>query len=542
MKKVVELYNGILPAFGLTVDETSKIFIGGGELDKQAALQIDGKNIYLPTEEFLKDSTYRDQIAFHPLIENVLKTPSQMLHILQQALTTRMYITGTFIIQALLGACAKQKKGEEISSPKLLKYVSGNESADEKTLQFFKDLMRMMEQDKSKKLFSVYLKFGGKLDGEEVSRMCSIASPLLDALERSHALGSAKSGPASVWGVEAPRKKDVELLINVIKSAFPRLEEKGYTKGTVNKIAPYCACLFESTLALNEDVLEITKALAKQEPVSSLIAYLLVDLNPLMEMLATVDEWDIYRNTIMKTAYNEGEKWNSEASKGGSAAVPDYQVVKESADTPATQQVATQPAITKTIIANQVKRVPGSRQPLVTLPEEEQGPLSRTRPSRYDDERDERRGFERGNYHGKQSRFEDREERSGGRGYDRGRRVDPRDMTLRELEDRERDLKADIIDIERHGNSTERAEIRYLEDDLLDIRKEIDYRTRDDRDRDDRGRGRSYDDRRPASRESNRRYGNQGSNRPVPRVMENQRRGRGREDDRGGRRRFEDRY
>lgn len=531
MKKIVALYSGILPAFGLYVDETNKIHTGGGELGKQRALEIDGKNIYLPTEEFLKDSTFRDQIAFHPLIENVLKTPSQVLHILQQALTTRMYISGAFVIEALLGACVKQKKGEEISSPKLLKYLSGNENADDKTLLFFKNLIKMMEEDKSKKLFSVYLKFGGKWEGEEVSRICSVTSPLLDALERAHALSTAKSGPASVWGVEAPRKKDIELLINVIKSAFPKLEDKGYTRGTVNKIAPYCACLFETALLFNEDVLEITKALAKQEPVTSLITYLLVDLNPLQELISTTDEWDVYRNTIMKTAYNEGEKWNSEANKGGSAAVPDYQVVKETADRPIEQPP--QPAITKAIIANQVKRVPGTRQALVTLPEEEQGPLTRKRLSRFDG-REERRGFEREDYHGRTSRFGDREERRG-RGYDR--RIDPRDMADRELEERERQLKNEIIDIDRHGTSSERAEIRYLEDDLADIRKEIDYRFRDSRDRDDRSR-RSYDDR---DRRDDRRYGQQRSNRPVPRVMENQRRGRGRDDDRG-RRRFADRY
>lgn len=541
MKKVVALYQGILPAFGLTVDEKNQIFVGGGELGNRRAVEIDGKFVYLPTEEFLKDSAFRDQIAFHPLIENVLKTPSQMLHLLQQALTSRLFAAGTIVIESLLRTCAKQKKGEEISSPKLLKYLSGNEQADEKTLHFFKDLIKMMEEDKSKKLFSVYLKFGGKLNGKEVSRQCSITSPLLDALERVHAIGTAKSGPATVWGVEAPRKKDVELLINVIKSAFPKLEEKGYTRGSVSKIAPYCEALFDATMAINEDVIEISKALAKQDPAAEVITYLLVDLEPLNEILATQDEWDVYRNTIMKTAYNEGEKWNSEAPKGGSAAVPDYQIVKETAPgttvpAHAADPQTPQPAITKTIIANQVKRIPGTRQTLVTLPEDEQGPLTRTRPSRYDD-REERRGFERGDYHGRTSRFEGREE-SRDRGY--SRRIDPRDMTERELEERERALKNEIIDIDRHGTSSERAEIRYLEDDLADIQKELNYRLRD---RDDRGR-RGYEERdRGSSRREGRSYGRQSSSRPIPRVVENQRRGRDRDyDNRGSRRRFEDRY
>ena len=80
------------------------------------------------------------------------------------------------IIKSLLSACAKQKNGEEVSSPKLLKYLSGNEGCDEKTRQFFNNLTEVIEEDQSKKIFSVYLKFGGKVNGQEVSRQCSSAS------------------------------------------------------------------------------------------------------------------------------------------------------------------------------------------------------------------------------------------------------------------------------------------------------------------------------------------------------------------------------
>lgn len=536
MKKVVELYKGILPAFGLSTDENDKILIGGGELKTNAAPTIEGKSIYLPTEEYLKNSEYRDQVAFHPLMENILKQPSQVLHVLQNALTNRLYACSSTIIKALLAACAKQKHGEEISSPRLLKYLSGNEAADEKTKKFFDDLCLMIETDKSKKIFSVYLKFGGKVNGVEVLRQCSITSPLLDALERAQALATAKSGPISVWGVEAPRKKDIELLINVIKSAFPLIEEKGYTKGSSNKIAPYCAALFESTLAFNEDVIEISKALAKQEPVTSLASYLLVDLTPLVEMLGTVDEWDIYRNSIMKTAYNEGEGWNTNVNATSAAPASDYKVVRETADKPdGVDAPANVAAITKTIVANQVKRVPGTRQPLVTLPEEEQGPLTRTPRSNYGGERpDERRGYERENYHGATSRFEERRE-----GYDRR---NPRDMTARELEDQAKWLRDEIIYIDRNGTREERDSIRDLEDDLAAVRRELDDRERprgrDYEDR-DRPRGRDYDDR-DRDRPRDRHYGTQ-SSRPIPRVLENQRGGRRGERDEP-RRRFADRY
>ncbi len=496
MKKVVELYKGILPAFGLTVDENDKIMVGGGELGSLIALKVDEKNVFLPTEEYLKNSEYRDQAAFHPLIENVLKQPSQMLVLLQQALTGHLYICSNTIIKSLLFACAKQKNGEEVSSPKLLKYLSGNEGCDEKTRQFFNNLIDVIEGDPSKKIFSVYLKFGGKVNGQEVSRQCSITSPLLEALERAQAMAVAKSGPISVWGVEAPRKKDIELLINVIKSAFPLIEEKGYTKGSVSKIAPYCESLFEATLAINEDIIEATKALSKQDPVTSLISYLLIDLEPLTELLGTTEEWDVYRNSIMKTAYNEGEGWNSAANVGGSSPQSkseEYKVVREAVGEP---NPADKVAITKVIIANQVKREPGTRQALVTLPEEEQGPLGSANRS-YN--RDRPRGFSRDDH------------RSGDR-FNNRRDNDPRDMTDRELDDHERWLSDEIRYIERNGTRDEKDSLRDLDEEMRIVRRELDDR----RYRDNR---RYNDDRRDNGRRDNdRRYGNQ-SGRPVPRVV-----------------------
>lgn len=41
MKKVVELYQGILPAIGLTVGKNDQIFMGGGELGECSPITID---------------------------------------------------------------------------------------------------------------------------------------------------------------------------------------------------------------------------------------------------------------------------------------------------------------------------------------------------------------------------------------------------------------------------------------------------------------------------------------------------------------------
>lgn len=525
MKKIVELYRNILPAIGLTADQNDQIFVGGAELGNVHPLEIDGKGVYLPTEAFLKNSALREQIAFHPLAEDTLKKRSQVLTAIQNAYSWRLYTAGVMLIDALLTACIKQKNGEEISNPRLLSYISGNEACDEKVRLFFKKLSETISADPSKKLFSVYLRHGNEAnDGS--SRQCVISSPLVQELERIAAMGSSRTGGLTVWGVESPRKKDVELLANLIKTIFPGIENKSYTVGSNDKIAPYCDALFMSLREINQNIVDAAMALAKVEPVSSVIEYLCIDLTPVDVMLDSRDDYDIFRNSIIKTAYNDGDGWNTAIRNPSDSERPKTELPTQRGRQNNDEAKVEDPvAITKDVIINAIKAIPGTRQPLISGITEDDYRTVKPPRSRRDTGRN---ADYRGNHE------------DGRRPSSKNRRPVIDDFrNSREAAEMIQDLKQEKRDLERDRDLTGAREIELDIRDLYDILDDLERAERGgrgsrDRDRDDRGRDRDDRDRGRSSR-----YGSDDRPRPRPRAVEsNDRSRRGRDDnDRFGRRR-----
>jgi hypothetical protein len=515
MKKVVELYQGILPAIGLTVGNNDQIFMGGGELGECSPVIIDNKHLYLPTDEFLKNSDLREQVAFHPLAEDTLKKRSPVLTAIQNGFNLRLYSAGAFLIEALLNACIKQKSGDAISNPRLLKYISGNEDCDEKVKTFFLNISKVIQADQSKKLFNVYLRHGNEAnDGS--SRQCVIASPLVHELERIASIGSSKTGGLKVWGVESPRKKDVELLANLIKTIFPGIENRSYSTGSNDKIAPYCDALFNALKPINEDIIDAAKALAKIEPVSSTIEYLCIDLTPVDNMLAMKEDYDILRNSIVKTAYNDGDGWNTQIRNPGSSdrpktELPTHTPSRHHEEDNQRERVEDPIAITKAVIANAVKPIPGTRQPLVTgVTEEDYRTVQK--PRRPTDRNAEYRGYDYPPRRESRSSVPARPHIDDFR--DSRDASDALDELLRLKRDYERDRDWEAVrDVE-----DDIRELRKIRDRLEDEERPRRGYDRDDRDRDRGGRDRGRDDRR--------------GSRPRPRAVEQDDRRRSRDRDR----------
>lgn len=371
MKLVVEHYNKLLPSLGLYAGDDNIIRMGGGELGKLAEFKVDGREVYLPTDEALTTSTFKEKVAFHPLAENVLKKRSHVLTAIQSSLQTRLFTVGYLLIESLLGAASAQKNGSlKTNAPDLLKFMSGLEDVTDDTSRFFSSLADRMKTNPSHTLFNVYLKHGGQIKGEKYLRICAISSPLVKALEDAQVRGAAKSGSIEVWGVTPKRKMDVGVLLRVIKTIFPFLETDGYTAGSNNKHAPYCDALLQSVQLLNKDIRYATQHLAYVEPCKSAIDYLIVNDDVINEM----DNFDVLRNGVLLTTYNDGDGYASDDQRNELVDKVTHSHPVKSYQTQATYQQPTTPELT-TIenmkhLVNPIVRIPGTRQPILEIPEE----------------------------------------------------------------------------------------------------------------------------------------------------------------------------
>lgn len=379
MKLVVQHYKDLLPSLGLYVGEDNIIRQGGGEMGKLADFFVGDNNnrreVYLPTDEALKDLSFKDKAAFHPLAENSLKRRSPMLTAIQTSLQTRLFTVGYLLITSLLHAAAAQKNGTlKSTAPDLLKFMVGLEDVTDDTGRFFAALAEKMgNKDPSRNLFNVYLKHGGQLKGEKYLRICSVTSPLVKALEEAQVRGAAKSGGLEVWGVTAKRKMDVGVLLRVIKTIFPLIETEGYTVGSNDKIAPYCDALFQSVQILNKDIRYATTHLAYVEPCKSAVDYLLVNDDVINEM----EDYAILKNQIILTAYNDGDGFASDGQRNelvDTLAMEPHKTKNSSFSGTYVEPAAPVKSPSYEYAQHLIKpiqRIPGTRQALVEIPEEE---------------------------------------------------------------------------------------------------------------------------------------------------------------------------
>lgn len=531
MKKVVENYLKLLPFLGLTADETGKISIGGGELGITKPFTVDNKEVYIPTQEFLK-SIDKNKVGFHPLAESVIMKPSLMLKEIQDAMNHRLNVIAIIFIESIIQASIAQKKNTlKSKDPNLMSILVGNEECTADTLAFFKSIRdTLIESGDGYKFIRVYFKNGGEIRDEKYSRICSITSPILEQLERP--------GVKEVAGVTPKRKKDIQVLTHVLKTAFPGLDTKSYTRGSNDQYVPYMDALLQSLRVLSADINAVARDLKEAEPCASVLEYITTIASDLDEF----EDYDILRNQVPPLPYNDGSGFLTETDNRRVDLVereeprstnqvpqsPSYSIY----DKP--QVTHTAPTVSSpTSIAQQVARIPGTRQPLHTVDETTDVVQNDYTPRRHED-RTRNAGY--GGGRDRNDRDRGRDDRDRRRGYsssDRDNRDKPRRphiddyRDLRDVEDDISKVKREIKDLERdryyqEAEDLERGVLRDLYD-IEDRMKDRDRgrdRGRDDRDRNDRDRGRD------------RVY----SSRPAPRGARNDRdRDRDRGRDRFGR-------
>lgn len=526
MKKVVENYIKLLPFVGLTADETGKISIGGGEFGIIKPFLVDGKEVYLPTQEFLKTAD-KSKVGFHPLCESVIMKPSPVLKGIQDAMNHRLNAIALTFIKTIINAAIAQKKDTlKSKDPNLMSVLVGNEDCTTDTANFFEQILQsIVENNDGQKIIRVYLKHGGEIRDEKYLRICSISSPLLEQLERP--------GVKEVFGVAPKRKKDIAVLTHVIKTAFPGLDSKEYTKGSSDGSAPYMDALLKSLEVLSKDINTVARNLKEAEPVTSLLQYITVIESDLEEF----EDYDMLRNQVPPLPYNDGSAFLTDVDKRRVELVEkvDPEPIRRQDPTPVRMvydkpQVEPQQAPTPTpapvaySAPQQVARIPGARQPLYNVsPDTDVVQNDYTDRPRRGEDRTRNSGYGGGRDHDS-SRHD---ERRLGFSSSRDRHDEPRRSNRRPHIDDFRDLR-DVEDaIAKTQRQLKDAEYdrAYREaDDLKDELKDL-Y------DIEDRLRRRREDDRRYDSRDdrNDRSYRNDRnersySNRPVPRGAQGARR------------------
>lgn len=228
--KIIPLYESMLKSVGLSADKDGFIEMKLGKGSKQVT--VGGKPLVLPIDAQLKNGDWSNRVAYHPLMENILKGESDVLSKMRSCANLKLnYVIGALTYEMLvLGASVDQ---HQKLNPSQSEFLAITKNADDKTIQDFKSILEAMPAGSAKQAFvNIYLKRGGSVKGQKHSRVGIVSFPLYEELTRA-------DYDKTVFGVKV-RVKDRPIFIGMMEYMFPRIaESEAFNFGSDSKVAPY---------------------------------------------------------------------------------------------------------------------------------------------------------------------------------------------------------------------------------------------------------------------------------------------------------------
>lgn len=236
MSLILASYKEILNAFSLVVEDDGLIS------QKQPTgvlvpLKVEGRRLVLPTKEWQRKGYGEDYIPFHPACEVMSREgTSAVMQMLQRQAKAVLAYNLVTMLQGLLNVAVDKDTHKDLplECTDFLKKLS---NADKTTKELLEKLIGAAV--KKNRLLTVYLKNGGKYEGQKVNRSAIIRFPIVEDLK-----GDPKD--TNVLGVTIP-KKQRPTLIALFDLVVPKGElPEEYSFGTTARVAPYLVAMLNA--------------------------------------------------------------------------------------------------------------------------------------------------------------------------------------------------------------------------------------------------------------------------------------------------------
>ncbi|BDD79891.1 hypothetical protein [Burkholderia phage FLC9] len=239
MSKMLDFYESILGAAGLIVTSDGCVSVATSKDPKPMTLK--GRRLVLPTPEHQRAPNPDTKIAFHPLVENVMRGESEVFERFRLAINARLNVVIGSIVTMLLTLGTSQAEQHKLT-PEQSEFLSKVKNADEKTLIALKKIMDSLPAAAHQKLFvSMFIKRGGTVGDKRYSRVGVVHFPFYNDLKKSD---------GELHGVKL-RVKDREALAGLLDYILPEQDIAGvYNRGSNSTIAPSIEALMLSVRAV----------------------------------------------------------------------------------------------------------------------------------------------------------------------------------------------------------------------------------------------------------------------------------------------------
>jgi hypothetical protein len=235
-----KLYEHMLETAWSGVDDNGHVYTKRYSEDGTTVkypMQIEKKNVLMPTQQNLSNMNPETEIAFHPLNENPIKGESAVLAKLRHAIATRINYSTMTILTGLL-SLANNKEAHRKLSPEQSELLSVLKDVSDTTVESFVRLVTASLPNGLQNAFvKFYLRRGGKLNDVTYSRCSMVSFPFYEDL---------------VAGKDSRiYKKDTAVLLKLFEFMFPRIATaEAYSVGSDSQVAPYTDAFFRSLIEL----------------------------------------------------------------------------------------------------------------------------------------------------------------------------------------------------------------------------------------------------------------------------------------------------
>lgn len=347
-----ELYIPILKALNVDADEHGHLTMKYP--DRTAAAVVGGKNLVLPVPEILR-ALPENAVVFHPMSENVARGDSSMQNYLKTLVTFKVSFSICYLAQQLYTIAADHKLHEKLTGDQLA-ILTILPDADTKGATKLENILATVDMTKVR-VYNVFNKRKGELDGETYNRVAVASFPLLSEMLKPE---------GTVWGHRDVRKRDLKDFKALFDYIIPEwFEEDRYSAASDSMEAPSFHALMSSFAKIMEPLVRITKIygnLFKDKTEDGDI----VDIRPYVDAdlswIRRFDNLSKYRSIVPVMTGNDGEPLagsteTQEITKNPKSIAPAFTKQNVGQDirlpeTPAPQQPPAQPASTHQPMVN----------------------------------------------------------------------------------------------------------------------------------------------------------------------------------------------
>lgn len=237
--KLIKLYQHILHYCHYEVDKQGRICRYGDE-DKLIPIEVEGKQIFLPTVDNMQRFDGDTMMIFHPIVEHLNRGESDILRRIRNAINLRVNSVTIAIGTGLLQLVANKAEHKALS-PEQREILLCISDADKNTSSNFLNFIAKHYGERYTTMFSnIYLRRGGTYKGEKHSCVGVVTFPFYEFLRSDDV---AK---------DIARKADRKAFEDVVKFIFPESdsEAEAYNDYSDSLDAPKLIALLKTALNL----------------------------------------------------------------------------------------------------------------------------------------------------------------------------------------------------------------------------------------------------------------------------------------------------